>query len=280
MRKALIDKRIGIFKEMFPEYKTSKKGNFYVRIVSKGPDVKNKWGASMFGKLEDRGYVKKEITITGRGATKSMLDKIGDVIIRKEDVALKVLITPRGKLMTKLDGSGNRFKLMTLKSLFMIGTGEYYDQKYRYGFKKEDLENLFFTGRKYEYLKAYPNLRAWKLFQNFNSLKEAKNFLGYDFISCKDFYDLFPSDALKGDMIRALWVAKTHDEKVNVVNLLRKGKLNFFVDYLDMAKQLEVKSVEIPYGANKLTELHDNLVVELNKGKADKYSDEVLVYRI
>jgi len=153
MLKKIVDKRREQFKKDFPDFQISKKtGSLYVRI----------------GVHE----VKRVIKYTGRAITKGSVNRIGTKNEWVENKANFVyLLTPKGRLMVSKQG-GN-FSSVTLKSLSRLGM--------------MDVKEVFFIGKKYEWLKDYSFLWDYKFFQGFNSLSEAKKFLGFSFISDADF---------------------------------------------------------------------------------------------
>jgi len=236
MLKKITEKRIEQFKNDFPEFKISKKtGSMYIRI----------------GVTEST----KQIKYNGRAITKGTVKKLGQFQEWKQSKARFVyLLSPAGKLMMSKEG-GN-FRSVTLKALRT---------------ENSDLTNTFFIGKKYEWLGNYPNMFAYKFFQGFNSLSEAKKFLGYSFISDDEFSNLFKDDWF--DFLTPVILAK---DKKNVVRLFKdmnsetRDSLN---DYINMCQEHNM-DIEIPAGKNKLEELHDSAMWEINKRNMNCYSKE------
>lgn len=236
MLKKIKEKRVEQFKKDFPDFKISKKtGSLYTRI----------------GVVEST----KKIKYTGRAITKGTVKKLGELQEWKTSKARFVyLMSPAGKLMISKDG-GN-FTSVGLKAL---------------RHENSDLTNVFFIGKKYEWLGNYPNMFPYKFFQGFNSLSEAKKFLGYSFLSDEDFSGLFKDDWF--DFLTPIILAK---EKKNVVRLFKdlcsetRDALN---DYINMCQEHNIE-IEIPAGKNKLEELHDCAMWEINKKNMDCYSKE------
>jgi len=236
MLKKITEKRIEQFKNDFPEFKISKKtGSMYIRI----------------GVTEST----KQIKYNGRAITKGTVKKLGQFQEWKQSKARFVyLLSPAGKLMMSKEG-GN-FRSVTLKALRT---------------ENSDLTNTFFIGKKYEWLGNYPNMFPYKFFQGFNSLSEAKKFLGYSFISDEEFSNLFKDEWF--DFLTPVILAK---DKKNVVRLFKdmgsdtRDSLN---DYINMCQDHNMP-VEIPAGKNKLEELHDSTMWEINKQSMDCYSKE------
>lgn len=236
MLKKILDKKIEQFKSDFPNYQISKKtGSLYIRC----------------------GVHKQQKTVkyTGRSMTKGIIDKLGKTVTWTENRASYVfLLTPKGKLM--YSDHGRPFKSVTLKSINR-GIGE--------------VKEVFFIGKKYEWMKDYNNLWGYRFFQGFNSLADAKKFLGFSFISDADFVSLFKSDHY--DYLSPMILAK---EKKNVIRLLKnidvesKDLLN---DYINMCQDNNIE-IEIPAGINKLEELHDNAMWKVNEKNAENYSKE------
>lgn len=236
MLKRIVDKKIDAFKECFPDYQTSKKLSLYTRVgVQKS---------------------KMQTKVTGRAVTKGTIGKIGQVQEWEKQTARFVyLISPKGKLM--ISRSGSNFKNVSLKDIRQ---------------ENADLVPVFFIGRKYEWMKDYPNLFNFKFFQGFNSLAEAKKFLGFSFISDEDFVSMFGEGWY--DYLTPMILAK---EKSNVVRLyknLNKEVQDILSDYVNMCQEHKIE-IEIPAGVNRLEELHDKAMWEVNKKNMDNYSKEM-----
>jgi len=236
MLKKIREKRIEQFKKDFPDFKVAKKtGSLYIPI--------------------DEQKIPKTIKYNGRAITKGTINKLGT--FQHWDITTNrrvYLMSPKGRLMIKYPNKN--FKSVTLKSL----RGDC-----------NDLSNVFFIGKKYEWLKDYGKLQAYKFFQGFNSLGEAKKFLGYSFISDEDFVKCFSEYDV--DALEVMILAK---EKKNAVNLLKDIKsetIDILRDYISMCQDNGL-SIEIPAGKNKLEELHDSARWEINKMTAEYYSKE------
>lgn len=235
MLKKIVEKRTEVFKEKFPNFQVSKKSNsLYTKIGEKTRD--------------------KEVFISGRAVTKTTLDKLGTKVNWKENYSQYVyLLTPKGRLMVS---SGGNFKSLSLRELSQ---------------RHELLEDIFFIGKKYEWLKNYKKLWEYRLFQSFSSLADAKKFLGFSFISDQDFYDLFGGGWY--DYLSVMILAK---EKSNAVRLLKNidnEDKDTLKDYIQMCQDNNIP-IEIPAGKNKLQELHDNAMWEINRKNMDAYSKE------
>jgi hypothetical protein len=263
MLKKIRDKRIQVFKETYPDFTTTKAGNFMYKINHKRVDIN----------IEHSGY----------SVTKGLLKKLGttETINRGIEDGI-VLMCTTGKMLIKWN-EGRNFKRMTLKDVMQYSK----------------LATFYFIGRKYEYLENYPLLWSYRLFQNFTSLKEAKMFLGYDFISDEDFYLLVEILRIKGGekaedlqkigVDRMDWRGSFYGgvdiikilaggiNKVNTAYLISnglKGKkdLDTLVDYVGMCLENDIPC-HIPKGRNLLHELHDFVSIKLAKEKLDKASD-------
>lgn len=238
MLKKIVDKRIELFKKTFPDYQISKKtGSLYAKV----------------GKSKKHHNVR----YIGRNITKGLIDKIGSSVKWTEEKADSVfLMSPKGKFM--VSKHGQPFKTVTLKLLSLRDFDE-------------GVQNMFFTGKKYEWMKDYPQIWQYRLFQGFNSLSEAKKFIGFSFISDADFISLFSASSY--DCLSPMIFAK---DKKNVVRLLRnldRDDWDLLNDYINMCIDNGFE-VEIPAGVNKLQELHDNVMWKVNEKNADKYSNE------
>ena len=236
MLKKLVDKKIEQFKKDFPEYGISKKtGSFYARVgVQKIP---------------------RNVRNSGFAVTKGTVGKLGTMNTWVENRAESIyLLTQKGKLMVSKRGA--RYKNVSLKDLRM---------------GCEDLKNVFFIGRKYEWMREFPNLYPYRFFQSFNSLSDAKKFLGYSFISDSDFVSLFGDKMF--DYLMPIILA---EEKSNAASLMKKinGKsLDLLSDYLNMCLNNDIP-VKIPAGINRLDELHSEVTLEINRTQMELYSKE------
>lgn len=236
MLKKIKERRIEQFKKVFPDYKVSDKtGSLYTKI----------------GAYES----KKSVKINGRAVTKNTLGNLGKTFNWVEHNCHCIyLITPAGKLMVK--NYNNNFKTVTLKSVQA---------------SSQEIDSIFFIGKKYEYLKSYPNLFPYRFFQNFKSLSDAKKHLGYSFISDEDFYSLFVNNSI--DYLSVMILAK---EKKNAVRLLKEMSsetADTLKDYIEMCQENNLP-IEIPAGKNKLEELHDSAMWEINRKSMNSYSKE------
>lgn len=239
MLKKVKEKRIEVFKKSFPDYKISDKGNYYVRLGV----VKNK----------------KRILHTGRSVTKNTLDTLGNITeFERSSASVILMIKPTGALKVKFDRVA--WSNLTLKLMYNHLYGETY----------KGIIEVFFIGRKYEWMKNYKNLWKYKYFQSFNSLKEAKNYIGFDFISNKDFYKIFKEEWYSHEFDSLILA----DKKKDAYNLLKNADqkvMHTLDDYIKLAYEHNIKPI-IPKGKNKLTELHDELVWEVSKKTAKNYS--------
>lgn len=245
MLKKIVTKRVSLFKKSFPVYETSTKGNLYHRL---NPST-----------------VEHQLNFTGFSATKAQLKKIGTVekYITKTEDALFLIVPETGKFLikdkTKRYG-GAYFKRVTIKDLI------------RYPI----LADTFFVGRKFEYLKDYPNLWNFRLCQNFTSLKELKVFMDYEFISDKKFYSIFELN-YSSDYI--LYMYKTKN-KPDIVSLFTNNKGNhtkifqLIYDTMGLARAINV-TFEIPAGLNKLQDIHDDFTKIMNTRKLSVCSKEI-----
>lgn len=238
MLKKLSEKKIALFKEYFPDYSISKKGNFYVKNgVSKK---------------------KRRVVIGGISITKNMLSRLGEVREWETEVAQEVLmLTPRGRMM--VSQSGSAFKTVTLRNLSR---------------GNDKIADIFFIGRKYEWMKDYPELASYRYFQGFNSLAEAKNYLGFDFINNEQFYSMFSNFSYRnGYDIMSIILRSTNKANIHsLLSSLESHNISLLYDYINLC---EPGQIDFPAGKNKLKELHDQKVFELQKEDAENYSKQV-----
>ena len=244
MKKVVIDKRIELFKELFPDYTISKNGNYVAEYLPRIQTI-------------------RRITYNGFNTTKGILDKIGKTnnIKAKRSNAI-FLITPLGKFLYRTEND-RYFNNTTMRAVTKLKNMNLINDIY------EKFLEIFFLGRKYEYLKYYDNLHPYKIFQNFVSVSEVKKFLGFSFISDKIFINIFKRTDI--DYITPMALAKN---KVNAFNLLKNMDVrttDLLSDYIKMCIENE-REPEIPAGKGKLKTLHDNLVYTLTKEKAELMS--------
>jgi hypothetical protein len=257
MNKALYTRRIELFKHYFTDYKTSENGNFYAYI--------------------NEGVSNNVRLVSGYNATKNQLCKLGQTkSYETKSYSYIILITPNGKLMFK--GLYGRFKNLTLPALNKAKHQHSPDSWYI-----SALADIFFIGRKYDYLKQYPKLWVYKLYQNCASLKEAKIALGLSSISDERFVNLFDnSNDINIDMVKLIYYS---DNKYNLVSLIDKINIsgnefkigvdyyNRLNDYFNMFDAGII--VKIPKGLNSLVKLHDDRVMELSAADLDLYSKNI-----
>lgn len=236
MLKKILDKRVELFKTEFPDFQISKKtGSLYVRR----------------GNYEN----KKSLLYTGRSITKGNIKKLGQKIDWIENKSRVVyLLTPKGRLMFSKN-NGN-FSSVTLKTIRQDCT---------------DLQSLFFIGKKYEWMKEYSSLWNYKFFQSFNSLSEAKKFLGFSFISDADFVSLFQNDYY--DYLSPIILAKNKNNVLRLYKNLDSEAKDLLRDYISLCFENNIE-IEIPAGINRLEDLHDSAMWEVNKKNAECYSKE------
>lgn len=236
MLKKLVNKRIETFKEKFPDYEVSKNGNIYCRI----------------GVQE----IERKIKLTELGVTKNTINKLGSVKEFKEKKSNAVyLITKQGKLMVR--NATNRFSNLSLRTI-----------QNQYG--HNNLLDVWLIGRKYEWIRDYPALLRYKFFQSFKSLNEAKVFLEFDFLSDKDFYQMF----VDGSTIPVLFMSIKAKNKSNVPKLIKvldyEAK-QLLKDYLHICEEKDYE-VEIPAGKGSLREIHDAAIWKARQEDAENYS--------
>lgn len=234
MLKKIVEKRIESFKTVFPDFKISKGGNFYCRV----------------GIVEQ----KKSVKLLGKSVTKNTLNRLGETRNWTETKASRIyLMSPKGKLCYS---TGGNYKPYSLKQAMD-------DSK---------ITDIFLIGKKYEWLRNHPNLAQYRFFQSFNSLKDAKTFLGFGFISDEAFYKLFDKSHLMDCMI-PLIKAKDKKDAVKLLSSIDSQATNLLNDYIKICLENNL-DIEIPAGKNKLKDLHDNTVWEINKANIDRCSDK------
>lgn len=272
MRKALLNKKMRLFQEYFPEHKVSSTGSLYTEL-----NVQKQ---------------KKTIIINSQCVTKGTLGKIGTKREFNIDHSTRLLLTSNGKLMINL--LGGKFRSLGLKDLFgadrrtedhgrtaiflhsMLKDLKGKEQATRQEEIIQNIANIFFVGKKYEWIKLYPQLWALPYFRSFPSLSAAKNYLGYTFISNEQFIHLFGTRTA----LQRLIEAQTHEQKVAMVQFLDdKRASETLEDLWRLCEELKIPMVTIPESKIALNEVHDKLVTELSLKGAEKYSEEKIEYK-
>lgn len=270
MKKVLVEKRLRIFKETFPEWKVSEKsGNLYAAINTTSREVTKHLSATQVTKN----------TVSRLGEKRQWVEKSSDII----------MITLRGKIMFKLKND-KYFKNLTVS---MLDKHNRHDRMIALSDDKfNGLVRCFFTGRKYEWLKDYRNLWMFRYFTGFNSLKDAKVHLGFSFISDGDFVKLFNHTERYAIFDLMIKSSRSHDECVNCVSLIKdlvlKQKTKFsrpnrysgFIelkDYFKMVRNMEGE-YSIPGSCSALTKLHDEAVVKIQSQKIKSRSSKKMYY--
>lgn len=244
MKKGLLQKKLELFKEHFPEYKVSASGSLYTTL-----------------RLN---VIKKPLIINGAAVTKGTLNNLWEKRELKKDLSDRLLITNKGKLLFQMSGGKWR----------PAGIGNLQKELTPY---VEKIADIFFFGRKAEYLRHHKKLWRLKYFYSFTSLREAKVYIGYGFISDKDFLSLFEHRARNIDIMGQLCTAKVHEERVSMIRILQDGQGSSMQDYIKMCLDANYP-IQVPTGKQNLRELHDTVTWEMNKGKANNYSDTEVSY--
>lgn len=269
MKKAVIDKKIQAFKEVFPYWKQSQRTD------------------SIYARVNERKH-KKVISYHGRSITKNLLKKYGtesEFETTFSDVVY--LITSRGKLMYSLGHGARSWRNTTLKHVREyngwanepIETENEEEQNLLavQNTKRQELQikDVFFIGKKYEWMKDYPEFWNYKFFMSFSSLKEAKNFLGFTYICNSRFYGMFKGKP--GDVFDDILQHRDNKNIVNLLNKLDKDSYHMLTDYKSMCKQ-EGIAPEIPKGYNKLRKLHDEISEKQNQELLKYTSKECIIF--
>lgn len=218
-RKSVLKKRISAFKEAFPGFRESEKGNLYYLINEQDKEVE----------LIPQRITKANIARLGESRFFTIYDHM-------------VMITQTGKVLVR---HYIRNKATKIKAL-----------NYKFGFYNSDLHPIIevdMIGRKYEWMKSYKDLWMFDLPKGFSSLKEFKVFLGFGFISDKQFLKLKLDEVIK-------IYHTNHQTKVNYVNMVREKSLSFhdFLECIRMYKDLGLNET-VPTSGSRLRTLHNEL---------------------
>lgn len=203
------------------------------------------------------------------------------------------MVTKSGGIKIKTAKS-NRFQNMTRKSTMSLNyhlssqaqdlwfnnykkrNGEVPEQSFHYHVRK-----FFYKGKKNEWVLDRLDCDGFEFFRSFSSLKEAKIFLGYDFLGDDEFYE-FLGDSRKICLIFYAAVLEKSD-RVALVHHFREKRVEYLVDMWNMLmgsreSGAELDNFSIPANHEKLREIHDDLTFEFNKSKALTYNNEEIFY--
>lgn len=212
MKKAELLQKIQLFQNQFPEYRISKNGNFYCYISGKNSNPINEPPPA-------------QIKYTGFNITKGTIGKLGQTIttFSKKD---SVLLTSTGKLMTKLTvTTSSTYRMVTPKVLFDLLSYGAFEPHINI------LAEIFFIGKKAQWLKSYSCLWPYRFFQSFTSCKEAKEFLGYGALSDHQFISLFlPTKGENHERDILAGLIKGDDKSAGFIPIN-----NLIVDYVNVA---------------------------------------------
>lgn len=233
MKKEIFNLKLELFKNTVQDYQISKKGNH--------------WG--YLNKRKEN----SQYQIQNYNVTKSNINKLFKTFDYQQDLSTILMMTPRGKLFIKSHNTKS-FKAVTIRTC------------------PDNLVKLFLFGRKAEWICNYSNLIQIKFLHSFKSLNEVKIYLGYSFISDKEFIKLLDISFISFVIYSKLL---THDDRIN---LLHHGKNLLLMDAIQMSIQLNLP-ISIPESKEKLKIWHDDLVSKKNSEKASRYSDEQIQYK-
>lgn len=190
---------------------------------------------------------------------------------------------------TKYRKSENEILLLSKTGVFMYKSGK--DTKFRrlgwrdvkapacFG-KKTPITTAFLIGRKCEWLLNYMEKYSWlcavAMTQNFNSLKEFKNFLGFTFLGEQEFLDAFCKTK---DRMELCISAKKHlgEKYLPYIAATTTLGFNYFQDIMKMCTELGEKPRWFK-SATRVRQFHDELVMKANLSSLEKYSKDVYTY--
>ncbi len=238
MLKIILNKKIEQFKITFPDFQTSKKtSSLYSRV----------------GTFKE----KKSVVRLGYSITKGTISKLGTKSEWERTKANFVyLISPKGKLM--YSSHGGPFKSVTLKAIRNTST---------------ILKDIFFIGKKYEWMIDYPLLWNYNFFQGFSSMLEAKRFLGFLFLSDDEFYKLFGDDNNGFDYLSPLIIGKDKEAVVALYKSMDFEGEKLLSEYIMKSFENDL-TVEIPDTFGKVEILHDKVIWSTGQKDACNYSKE------
>ena len=142
-----------------------------------------------------------------------------------------------------------------------------------------DLVDILLTGETYEYMIDHPYMWNMEIGKDFNSFKEFKIFMGFDFYSNKQFKELivlFQDTFGIYPFINMLY----YENKKNIYPLLTKiepDKSSIFVDYISLCN-VKNKPLKIYSSPHKIEELHDQMVYEDNVGQLENKNKRQVAY--
>lgn len=144
MQKEIVNKKVELFKSYFPNHTVSENDSIVYREDS---------------------YAIRRHSVNAYSVTKNNLHNYGKPVIYREHKGQIFVLKKTGSFIWKK--RDDKFKKLTPSALSKI------DPDIQKG-----IAHIFFTGKKYEWLKDFPLLWPIRYFQGFASLTEAKEFLG------------------------------------------------------------------------------------------------------
>ncbi len=245
MNKNIIDKKRKLFKNCVEEIEITEKGTYQGIIKSRMP------------KFTEEVY-------NARTVTKSTLYKIGKTYIkkRKEDyLALK----PNGTVLIKTAHYPiyKKLDLYLLSTMSRVFDGTNIEKK---------IANVVAYGTSFQWLLSFKNLWYFSIAAEFSSLKEFKNFLGFDFLNSKQFLLVILKEGNIDSLFIQLCLQNYHTKTPSILNCIYHDS-TYIQEIISMYNQLELE-IHIPKGKNALRKVHNKLVFKLNEKDINGFSNE------
>lgn len=208
------------------EVHTSKSGNYYV-ILNESSTV-------------------NRFTVTTNSVTKNTLDQLGQTK-EWESKNQTILLLTKKSLLIKYEDT-THFKKLSIRLIRTL-TNVFVN--------KENIARLYFFNKKCEWMWQYPLYWSnYSFVKSFSSLKELKNYLGFTFLSTKDFYT-------KVNLDNAIDFYNLVSNKSSLVNVTRN---NLVIDTANMMRQLNIKIKNLP---RNIRSYHDKLVFDVKITKVN-----------
>lgn len=269
LSKKIIDQRIELLQLICHEVKISQNGNYYGIPLShntENPRTVYLGERSLRKANFFRDYGKYR-TFNMQN-TVLMVSKSGGLKIKQPDTRWQNLTAKKLRFITK------RISDTALQEEFQQRIKDHPIYK-DYTFENMVMQ-LFFKGRKYEWLFNYQGIMDYQIMRNFKNLKEAKHFFGYEFLGNAEFYQHLTNNYVAEFMFYAANLEK--EDRVNLFHHLKENRIHYMRDILQMWQKIREKEEDYPFfripsNHDDLKDVHDEITHKHNLVKAADYSD-------
>ena len=279
LKKEMIQSRVNLLEDIVHELHVSKNGNwwgvpYYESINQTRKITMNQFSLRKGNFFKEFG-IYKDIPIQN---TILMVTKTG--VLKAKEFGSKNFCTIGRKFFTK--------KWVSIDSIENLNKwSSRYEKKYNEApLKDKDYEyyfrKWFYKGRKNEWTLDRPVCDSFEFFRSFKSLKEARVFLGYEFISDNEFYEYLSNKNLLNLLFYAAVLEKS--DRVALIKHVKKNRIGLLNDIYQLLIQsreegAEIENFRISSNKEKLRKTHHELTLLFNSAKVLAFSDEKIYYK-